>query len=309
MPTTNRGPKRVWRLLVVIWVILLSVTGMKVKATGTTLSGIGDRTLGDDYADESPEGATDLNKNQPRLVTDGGRNVDSDGDDGDLDREEHGGSEAFDNAETAEKLHIATQSTRRKLLLNIVSHPKQAPSVNELMFQNPSMSRSAVDKHLGELQDKGLVEKVSLEKGKRQRDLPHNFWIIPDPSREFLEKHELIPADPRPLQGAYARVKKPDKIQRYENAERPEKVTEGTDNGVRELEGLDQILHEYKETGDANKAGRKLSELEEDEAGTGDTSDTASSFQTLAEGEGILERLLMSVHRLETRVERIESKI
>jgi DNA-binding MarR family transcriptional regulator len=200
--------------------------------------------------------------------------------------------------DSAEILHMVTQSTRHKLLLNVISHPDQAPSLEELKFQNPG-TRSTLTEHLEKLEDAGVVEKITLPPGERRRDLPHNFYTLTTSGRRFLEKHDLIPADPGPLQAAYDRTEKPERIQQCEDADRPGSLSKEAKETHDAPDEIDAILSEYKDTGDAEQAGKEIIDIE----GGGDMAEDQDASM------GILEQLFATVSSLEARVDELESEL
>jgi hypothetical protein len=216
-----------------------------------------------------------------QLVTDGGRDTED--------------AEYTSGDETAERLRIATQPTRRKILLKILGHPEEAPSVAELLHHTANVNnRTAIESHLENLAEVGLVKSIQIEKGRRSRDLPHKFWTFTEEGREFLEQHELIPKDSGPMKQVYERIEKNEKIERYERADRPgDYSAEDTDPELGEE--INSVLKKYKQTGDERQAGRELAELEEDEDST--------------QSMGVLEQLVQSVQQVEARISRLEQQV
>lgn len=122
-----------------------------------------------------------------------------------------------------ETLHAITQETRFTLLQNILGHPQQLPSFNELTMVNPSKSESTIHTHLKVLRDHGIVRAVRLPAGERRRDLPHTFYGLTDAGREFLDRHNVLRAE-ETFQTIYEQIEKPEELLKYENAPRPERV-------------------------------------------------------------------------------------
>jgi len=116
---------------------------------------------------------------------------------------------------------ILSRKTRFILLQNILGHPQQLPSFNELAMVNPSKSESTVHTHLKVLRDHGVVKAVQLPKGERRRDLPHTFYGLTGAGRVFLDRHNVLRAE-ETFQTIYEHIEKPDELLKYENAPRPE---------------------------------------------------------------------------------------
>lgn len=123
--------------------------------------------------------------------------------------------------QTRERLRVITQETRFVLLQNIIGHPHQLPSLAELEHVNPSKARSTIVEHLEELIEAGIVERVEYEPNKSENDLPHVFFGLTEEGEDFLEAHRLFRAK-ETLRHFYDAVTKPEEIERYETAPRPE---------------------------------------------------------------------------------------
>ena len=121
-----------------------------------------------------------------------------------------------------QRLNVVTQETRFVLIQNILSHPKQLPTLKELDYVNPSKSQTTIRQHLQQLVDAGVVEEVLLLEDRRKNDLPYKFYGISESGRQFLDEHKLIRAQDT-LREIYDRVEKTDYIERYETAPRPER--------------------------------------------------------------------------------------
>lgn len=122
---------------------------------------------------------------------------------------------------TRERLRVVTQRTRFVLLMNIIGHPAQLPSLAELEHVNPSKARSTLVEHLEELIETGVVERVEHPPNKAENDIPHVFYGVTAEGRRFLETHRLLEAE-KTLQDYYEAVAKPADIARYEAAPRPD---------------------------------------------------------------------------------------
>ncbi|PSP47639.1 transcriptional regulator [Halobacteriales archaeon QH_7_69_31] len=121
-----------------------------------------------------------------------------------------------------ERLTVVTQETRFALLQDILGHPSELATLKELDYVNPSKSRTTIRQHLQQLVDAGIVEEVLLPEDRRQNDLPYKFYGISESGRQFLDEHKLLRAQDT-LRETYDNVEKPDDIERYETALRPER--------------------------------------------------------------------------------------
>jgi DNA-binding transcriptional ArsR family regulator len=129
---------------------------------------------------------------------------------------------ATDLESVRERLALLTQETRFSLLQDILGHPSGLPTLKELDHVNPSKSRTTIRQHLQQLVDAGIVEEVHLPEDRRRNDRPYKFYGISDHGRQFLEEHKLLRAADT-LREMYDRVEKPDGVERYESAARPER--------------------------------------------------------------------------------------
>lgn len=125
--------------------------------------------------------------------------------------------------EEAEVLHEITQVTRFTLIQNILAHPKGAPSTHEIDYANPSKSKGTLTEHLQKLEEIGVIESVRLPQEERSRDLPHVFWTITEDGRNLLDRHDLLAAE-ETLQQSWERLEKTAKVERYQDAPRPNEV-------------------------------------------------------------------------------------
>jgi hypothetical protein len=116
-------------------------------------------------------------------------------------------------------LQKATDQTRANLIADIVGHPQKAPSVKELDYMNPALGEDAIRRHLGVLQDVGVVAELVVAPGDRVRGYPYKFYQLTTSARELFDRNDLFPADA--WQRQYARVEKPGDIAELEAMPRP----------------------------------------------------------------------------------------
>lgn len=134
-----------------------------------------------------------------------------------------------------QRLNVITQETRFVLIQNILSHPKQLPTLKELSYVNPSKSKSTIREHLDVLIEHGIVEECTLPKEERKRDLPWHFYGLTDVGRDLLEEMELLGAEGT-LQNMYEMLETTDEIEKYAQAPRP-----GDESKDEELTGSDAL--------------------------------------------------------------------
>ena len=123
--------------------------------------------------------------------------------------------------ENRELLNLVTQETRFTLIQNVVAHPEGMPSLKELVYANPSKSKSTIRNHLEKLINAGVVETVTLPDKQRKRDLPYRFYRLTDSAQEVLKAHDLLRAEDT-LKRMHSMLEKTPEIERYVNAPRPD---------------------------------------------------------------------------------------
>jgi hypothetical protein len=116
-------------------------------------------------------------------------------------------------------LQKATDRPRANLIADVVGHPEGAPSVPELAHMNPSLGEDAIRRHLGVLQDVGVVEALVVEPGNRIRGFPYKFYRLTEEARALFDRNDLFPVDAWRRQ--YDRVRKPGEIRDLEEMPRP----------------------------------------------------------------------------------------
>lgn len=132
---------------------------------------------------------------------------------------ESGAGDGTDEFNAWVALQKATDKQRANLIADVVGHPEGAPSVTELDYMNPSLEEDAIRRHLGILQDVGVVEELVVEPGGRVRGYPYKFYTLTDDARELFDRNDLFPTAAWRRQ--YARVQKPPEIQEVEEMPRP----------------------------------------------------------------------------------------
>jgi DNA-binding HxlR family transcriptional regulator len=117
-------------------------------------------------------------------------------------------------------IHWVTQETRYNLIVDMLGHPNQAPSVPELAHTNPSVTKATINEHLTKLVRRGFVDRLVIPTGQRTRELPYIFYRVSKLGYAFLEQYNILPADDRLIQLWYSQVEKDDTIEKFEMAPR-----------------------------------------------------------------------------------------
>jgi len=148
-----------------------------------------------------------------------------DGDSRNLDEKE-----LDESQERRELLHEITQETRFNIIQTILMHPKQLPSLKEVAYMHPDRSKATLREHLEKLREMNVVEKIELPKEQQSRGAPKVFYGLSEEGREILEEFGLLDIE-ETLQYMYDNMKKPEHIQKYEEAPRP-KMAGGNSNSA-----------------------------------------------------------------------------
>lgn len=130
-------------------------------------------------------------------------------------RPEHPGSDE-DNWRI---LQIVTETSRANIIADIVGHPQDAPSVDELDKTNPSLKKDTIRGHLSVLEDAGVVEPLVIPAGHRTRGYPYKFYRLTAQARELFDRVGVFPEHAWKRQ--YARLKKDPRMRELEAMPRP----------------------------------------------------------------------------------------
>lgn len=123
---------------------------------------------------------------------------------------------AFD---TWEALQAATDKTRANLIADIVGHPKDAPSVDELNYMNPSLEEDTIRRYCNGLVEVGILEELVIEPGERTKGYPYKFYTLSEQARSLFDQNDLFPEEPWKRQ--YERVSKTPEIRELQQMPRP----------------------------------------------------------------------------------------
>jgi len=119
------------------------------------------------------------------------------------------------------KFYQASQETRFNILVCILMHPKNSPTLKEIDFMNQYKSKTTLREHLDVLIRVDIVDKVELPNEKSTRDNPSVFFTLTRGGQTILRRLAVLNLREF-LQRQYAKSDKPEVIERYEQAPRPD---------------------------------------------------------------------------------------
>ena len=121
--------------------------------------------------------------------------------------------------DTWRALQEATDTKRANLIADIVGHPHDSITVEELDYMNPDLSDDAIRRHLDTLQGAGVVAERALDPGERHRDYPYKFYGVTDEARALFDRNGLFPEEAWTRQ--YRAVERTPRIRDVEEMPRP----------------------------------------------------------------------------------------
>lgn len=134
--------------------------------------------------------------------------------------QDDGNQSTTDGFDTWLALQRATDKKRADIIADIVGHPKQSPSVEELDYMNPPLSDDAIRRHLDTLTEAGVVRVREFQPGNRVREFPYQFFELTPEARALFDRNGLFPEDA--WQRQYQSVEKTSRIRDVESMPRPE---------------------------------------------------------------------------------------
>ncbi|MFT4948313.1 MAG: DNA-binding MarR family transcriptional regulator [Natronomonas sp.] len=201
---------------------------------------------------------------------------------------EHGDG-ASDDPETAfdrlerhrETMELLGQETRHTIVQTILAHPDGLASQAELCNVQAGKSRKAVTDQIARLAEAGLIAEYHHEANKSVRGEPANFYGLTVEGARTLGNLGYFEAAPM-MRAVYARMRKDERIQRHENADRPplpEKVRYALRLGEYDDDGGsgDGDGGDGTEVGPTVRATDGIETLADDLAGLGLTRDPPSN--------------------------------
>lgn len=115
-----------------------------------------------------------------------------------------------------------------RVFQDIIGHPHNAPTVDEIDFMNPSKPKDDLMDVLDQYESDGLLATIDLPESYQvddekapvdTDDLPDTFYTFTDHGWDVLEPFVNQYADE--IQQEYQNVRKPDHIEQYEDLPRP----------------------------------------------------------------------------------------
>lgn len=129
-----------------------------------------------------------------------------------------GADEEFE--EEYDLLNFITQPTRGSIIYAILGHPKESPTPSELEYMLPRSS-GTIGKHLKDMEEKEILNKITVPAGERDRDSPNTFYTLSEKGWDLLKQHNIFVEDLDQIKEKYANVEKPGWIKSYEEFGRP----------------------------------------------------------------------------------------
>jgi DNA-binding HxlR family transcriptional regulator len=130
-------------------------------------------------------------------------------------------AEAVPSQDELDDLRFVLEQTRVILLQQILTHDTGTLSAAELQYWNPDLEDTAIQYHLREMEDRGVVTKLRIPAGERQRDLPSTFYAVTETGIDLLERANLL-GEMLAWQEMCDRMERTDEIARIEAMDRPE---------------------------------------------------------------------------------------
>jgi len=115
---------------------------------------------------------------------------------------------------------MAIKKESADLITDIVGHPKGLPSVEELVYMNPSLEASRIRSRLNALVSSGILCERSFKYGVRDSDHPNKFYELTDEARDLFDQCGLFPE--AALRRQYQAVEKTDRVRALESLPRPD---------------------------------------------------------------------------------------
>ena len=123
--------------------------------------------------------------------------------------------------EAQREIHdLLSQETRYHILQAILGHPTHLPSLTELSYYIQK-SESAILDQLNVLNEADLTETYVAEANEGRRDQPSKFYGLTERGIEVLDEFKYLRGVPV-LRAIHDNTVKPERIQRHEDAPRPD---------------------------------------------------------------------------------------
>lgn len=143
---------------------------------------------------------------------------------------------------------LLSQETRHLIIQYILGHPEHLMSLDELDYMIPK-SKAAISDQIDNLVEAGILDVYHFEPSKDKRDLPSKFYGLTEYGVEVLYEYNYLRGVPF-ARALYKNTRKSDKVERHENAPRPQlpkKVRETFElENEKDAEQLEQYIGERK---------------------------------------------------------------
>lgn len=114
---------------------------------------------------------------------------------------------------------LLSQETRHLIIQYILGHPECLISLDELDYMVPK-SKAAISDQLDNLIKAGLLDLYRYEPSEDKRDLPSKFYGLTEYGVEILHEYNYLRGIPV-ARVLYKNTRKSEKVERHENAPRP----------------------------------------------------------------------------------------
>ncbi|WP_135824948.1 helix-turn-helix domain-containing protein [Halorussus ruber] len=128
-----------------------------------------------------------------------------------------------DSGPFEEQRHIfklLSQETRHLIIQFILGHPEHLMSLDELAYAIPK-SKAAINDQVDTLVEAGILSLYTYEDSENKRDLPSKFYGPTERGIDILYEYKYLRGVPV-ARALYDNARKSEKIERHENAPRPE---------------------------------------------------------------------------------------
>lgn len=118
-------------------------------------------------------------------------------------------------------IRASTDPETTDLIVDIVGHPAQMPTIEELDYMNPEKTTESIQNHLSTLIAHGVVKAHELPSEELQEDYPDEAYGLTFDAEVLFDYLNLFPEDA--LNRQYSSVRKPPRIEEIEAIPRPDR--------------------------------------------------------------------------------------
>ena len=119
---------------------------------------------------------------------------------------------------------LLSQETRHLIIQYVLGHPEHLASLDELDYMIPK-SKAAINDQLDNLVEAGILGLYRYEPSEDKRDLPSKFYGLTERGIEVLHEYNYL-RGVLMARALYENTRKSEKIERHENAPRPDLLAE-----------------------------------------------------------------------------------